>query len=166
MKTIQIWSALLVSILFPYFAQAQSTTATQLSLNQHGALELAQAINKEAQKINKNVSIAILDAGGNVLLVLKGDNVGPHNTLASQRKAYTSLSTKTASWDLMQNAEKSSDAKNLNTIPELLLLGGGVPVWKNGQLIGSVGVSGGGGGANDHAIATQAVRSQQYSDKP
>lgn len=166
MKTNKIIPTLIICLFISFMTYAQSTTTTIVSLNQHGALELAKEINKEANKINKNVSIAILDASGNILLLLKGDNVGPHNTLASQRKAYTSLSTKTSSLELMEKAENSTDSKNLNTIPELLLLGGGVPVWKDGQLIGSVGVSGGGGGANDNSIAVNAIRAQHYSEKP
>ncbi len=127
------------------------------SLNQSGALKLAEQATLEAEKINKNVSIAVLDASGVILLLLKGDAVGPHNTEASRRKAYTALSTKTPSLDLMHNTAESKDAKNLNTLPELLLLGGGVPIWDAGKLIGSIGLSGGGGGENDHNIAQKAV---------
>ncbi|MDQ0477252.1 uncharacterized protein GlcG (DUF336 family) [Chryseobacterium sp. MDT2-18] len=129
----------------------------EYSLNQAGALKLAEQAGIEAQKSDKKVSVAVLNSSGVTLLLLKGDHVGPHNTEASRRKAYTSLSTKTASLDLMKNAAGSESAKNLNTLPELLLLGGGVPVWKDGELVGSLGVSGGGSGENDHRIATEAV---------
>lgn len=135
-------------------------------LSQEGALQLAMQANAEAKKLNKNVSIAILNSSGVTLLLLKGDNVGPHNTEASRRKAYTSLSTKTPSYILMQNAEKSTDAKNLNTLSELLLLGGGAPIFKDGNLVGGIGVSGGGGGENDHNIAVKAVSSLGYKITP
>ncbi|NHW60041.1 heme-binding protein, partial [Escherichia coli] len=49
-----------------------------------------------------------------------------------------------------------------NTLPELLLLGGGVPVWKDGELIGSLGVSGAGGGEQDHNVAKKAVENMGY----
>ncbi len=132
------------------------------SLNQAGALKLAEQANIEARKIDKNVSVAVLNSSGVVLLLLKGDNVGPHNTEASRRKAFTSFSTKTASLELMKNASKSEDARNLNTLPELLLLGGGVPIWQNGELIGSIGVSGGGGGENDNNIAIKAAENMGF----
>lgn len=127
------------------------------SLNQAGALKLAEQANIEAQKLDKKVSVAVLNASGVTLLLLKADNVGPHNTEASRRKAFTSLSTKTPSLELMKNAANSESAKNLNTLPELLLLGGGAPVWKDGELIGSLGVSGGGSGENDNSIAIKAI---------
>lgn len=104
----------------------------------------------------------MLNSSGVTLLLLRGDHVGPHNTEASRRKAFTSLSTKTASYTLMQNAEQSKDARNLNTTSELLLLGGGMPIWKDGNLIGSIGVSGGGGGENDHNIAIKAVKNSGF----
>ena len=149
----------ILSVLFlvmSYFISAQYVEKST-SLNQEGALRLAAEANSEAQKLDKKVSIAVLNNSGVVLLLLKGDNVGPHNTEASRRKAYTSFSTKNASWDLMNNAAKSKDAQNLNTLPELLLLGGGMPIFKDGELIGSIGISGGGSGENDHNIAKRTV---------
>nr|WP_243699256.1 heme-binding protein [Flavobacterium hiemivividum] len=152
-------TALLVFMSYSMSAQYIEKSS---SLNQAGALKLAEQANLQAQKIDKNVSIAVLNSSGVTLLLLKADNVGPHNTEASRRKAFTSLSTKTPSLQLMQNAASSESAKNLNTLPELLLLGGGVPIWKNGELIGSLGVSGGGSGENDHNIAVQAVENLEF----
>ena len=97
-----------------------------------------------------------MDASGNIILLTRGDGVGPHNTEAARRKAYTALSTKTSTLLLLRNAEASIDAKNLNTVTELLLLSGGVPVWFKGNVIGSVGVAGGGSPENDDLIARAA----------
>ena len=36
-------------------------------------------------------------------------------------------------------------------------LGGGMPIFKDGELIGSIGISGGGSGENDHNIAKRTV---------
>lgn len=132
-------------------------------LNQAGALKLAEQAKQEAQKLDKNVSVAVLNASGVTLLLLKGDHVGPHNTEASRRKAYTALSTKTPTFELMQKAASDPTAHNLNTLPELLLLGGGVPIWKDGDLVGSIGVSGGGGGENDHNIAQKAAENLAFT---
>lgn len=150
-------SLLTVLLLFITISLSAQYVEKSNSLNQAGALKLAEQANAEARKIDKNVSIAVLNSSGVVLLLLKADNVGPHNTEASRRKAFTALSTKTPSLELMRNASESEDAKNLNTLPELLLLGGGVPIWQNGELIGSLGVSGGGSGENDHNIAVKTV---------
>ena len=156
---------LFLMISFMTFLSSAQDATLSYDLNQAGALQLADNAKLEAEKINKNISVAVLNRNGVTLLLLKGDDVGPHNTEASRRKAYTSVSTKTASFDLMNAAASSKDAQNLNTLPELLLLGGGVPIYKEDQLIGSLGVSGGGGSENDHKIAVRAVERSGFKVK-
>lgn len=158
--------SLLLLFLFSQFSFSQNTEkyiSQTPSLNQAGALELFAQANNVAKQMNRNVSVAVLDASGITILLMKNDSVGVHNTEASRRKAFTSLSTKTASYQLMQNAALNKDANNLNTLPELLLLGGGVPIWYNQHLIGAIGISGGGSGANDDSIAKQAIENAGFS---
>ncbi|QDP86461.1 heme-binding protein [Chryseobacterium sp. SNU WT5] len=147
----------LLTLLFISVQFSAQMLEKSTSLNQQGAMELAKEANNQAQKLDRKVSIAVLNNAGVVLLLLKGDQVGPHNTEASRKKAYTSFSTQTATWDLMFKAANSKDAKNLNTMQDLLLLGGGMPVFKDGDLVGSLGISGGGSGENDHNISKRAV---------
>ena len=122
-------------------------------LTQNAAFELLNRAAKKAATLNKKVSIAILDNAGNTILIVKGDGMGPHNTEAARRKAYTALSTKTSTLNLLRNANSNEDTRNLNTLPELLLLSGGSPVWYKGMVRGSIGVAGGGSPENDDAIA-------------
>lgn len=156
---------MLVMLFFMTCSLMAQEVESSYNLTQEGALKLAVNAKLEASKLNKNVSVAVLNAAGVTLLLLKGDHVGPHNTEASRRKAFTSVSTKTPSFDLMKAAAASEDAKNLNTLPELLLLGGGVPIFREDQLIGGLGVSGGGGSENDHNIALRAVESSGFKTK-
>ncbi len=100
---------------------------------------------------------AVVDRGGNLVAVQRDDDVGPHNTLAAQRKAFTALSTKTSTRVLAERARANPDAENLNTLDELLLLGGGVPLTFEGQVIGAIGVAGAGGAANDEGCAEVAI---------
>ena len=65
----------------------------------------------------------------------------------------------------MEEAPAGPTSTNLITLPELVLLGGGVPVFKDGELVGNLGVSGGGGGENDHNIAKKAVESLGFTIK-
>lgn len=100
---------------------------------------------------------AVVDRGGNLVAVQRDDNVGPHNTLAAQRKAFTALSTKTATRLLAERARNNPDAENLNTLDELLLLGGGVPLKIGDQVIGAIGVAGAGGAEIDEGCALKAI---------
>lgn len=127
------------------------------NLTLEGALELTKRVTKAASLLEKNVAIALLDASGTTILITRGDGVGPHNTEAARRKAYTALSTKTPTLLLLRNATANADTKNLNTLPELLLLSGGAPIWFKGAIIGSIGVAGGGSPENDDLIAKSAT---------
>lgn len=100
---------------------------------------------------------AVVDRGGNLVALQRDDNVGPHNTLAAQRKAFTSLSTKTPSRELSEKARNNPEAENLSTLDELLLLGGGVPLKVGDQVIGAIGVAGAGGAAVDESCALKAI---------
>lgn len=123
------------------------------NLTLDAAFELQKQATQIAAKWDKNVSVAILDASGTTILITRGAGVGPHNTEAARRKAFTALSTKTPTLELMRNAAKSTDAQNLNTLPELLLLSGGAPIYYKNEIIGSIGVAGGGSAENDDIIA-------------
>jgi uncharacterized protein GlcG (DUF336 family) len=128
--------------------------SNQLTLK--GAQELASKAQEAAQKIDKVVTIVIVGNQGETILVYKGDGIGPHNTEAARRKAFTSLSTKTATLLLARNARSNPDTNNLAQLPELLLLSGGHPLLKDGIVIGAIGVAGGGSPENDDLIASQA----------
>ncbi len=157
---------LFVLFLFSFFSFAQSNSVVK-STNQpvetyvkavdnltlKAAFELNRRATMTADSLHKKVTIAILDASGEILMITRGENVGPHNTEAARRKAYTALSTKTGTLELMRIAAMNNDSKNLNTLPELLLLSGGIPIWYKGNVIGSIGIAGGGSAENDDLIA-------------
>ena len=151
---------LLGACLLPSAATAQTPAETYLvptyRLTLDAALELAARARAEAAALGYEVSVAVVDASGQTILLSQGDGVGPHNTEAARRKAYTALSTKTPTLLLGRNARANPDSQNLATLPELLLLGGGVPLRYGDEVIGAVGVAGGGGAENDDRIGHAA----------
>lgn len=56
-----------------------------------------------------------------------------------------------------ERARNNPEAANLNSLPELLLLGGGVPLFADDELVGALGIAGAGGAAQDEACAVQAA---------
>ena len=109
--------------------------------------------------------LSTLDRGGHPVAVQRADGVGPHNTEASRRKAYTALSTRRPTLALARDAQATPDARNLASMPELLLLGGGIPLLVQGEPAGAIGVAGGGGASNDHACAIAAVKAVPELDQ-
>ncbi|MBP7183691.1 MAG: heme-binding protein [Flavobacterium sp.] len=145
---------------FFWVAQSQIPTSdfkkdsqTLESLTQEAAIKGLTYANAIAKEANKKIAVAFLDASGKPILITIADGVGPHNLEAARRKAFTALSTKTPTLILARNASANPDTQNLNTLPELLLLGGGVPIIVNNKVIGSVGIAGAGGPEQDDAIA-------------
>ncbi len=105
----------------------------------------------------KTLAAAVVDRSGNLVALQRDDNVGPHNTIAAQRKAYTAVSTKTSTGQLADKARANPQTHNLNTVSELLLLGGGVPIKVGNAVIGAIGVAGAGGPAMDESCAVAAI---------
>ena len=155
-------SILITFLCHSFFCVAQSQIPTSdfkkdsqtlESLTQEAAIKGLTYANAIAKEANKKIAVAFLDASGKPILITIADGVGPHNLEAARRKAFTALSTKTPTLILARNASANPDTQNLNTLPELLLLGGGVPIIVNNKVIGSVGIAGAGGPEQDDAIA-------------
>lgn len=137
--------------------QNDSLSIVNQQLTLKAANFLAESARFYAKTLNKEVAIAVVDAGGNILLINRDNSTGPHNADAARLKAYTAMSTKTSTLILGRNTKSNPDTENLATVSGLLLLGGGVPVFIDDKVIGAIGIAGGGGPENDDNIAKYAV---------
>lgn len=151
------FSAVLAAMFVAQAASAAPLQAPHADIALAGATRLIDAAMQACHAEGRTLAAAVVDRGGNLVALQRDDGVGPHNTLAAQRKAYTALSTKTATRQLAEHARANPHMQNLNTIGELLLLGGGVPVRSGAEVIGAIGVAGAGGPAMDEACALKAI---------
>lgn len=129
--------------------------AAPLTLDQADAL--ARAARSACQVLGREIAVGVVDASGQTLLLTRSATVGPHNLEAARRKAFTALSTRQSTLSLGRQARSQPDTAALQYLPELLLLGGGVPLMQGSTVIGAVGVAGGGGPENDDRCARAAV---------
>lgn len=136
-------------------ASAEPLSQSNMSLKL--ANQLVEATLDACHADNRTAVVAVVDRGGRLVALQRDDNIGPHNTEAAQRKAFTSLSTKTSSRQLSEIARNNPESENLNTVNDLLLLGGGVPVVMGDEVIGAIGVAGAGGSAIDEGCALAAL---------
>jgi uncharacterized protein GlcG (DUF336 family) len=148
-------------ILFSSLAAAAPATSYVMDLKI--ANQLANNVMQACTDMAKPAAVVILDQGGNVLASQRHENVGIHNLIAAERKAFTAYSTKITTLQFMRNAQKNSDSQNLTSLPELLLLGGGVPVFYKHQLLGSVGVADAGGSLQDDQCAQKGIENTLHS---
>ena len=118
----------------------------------HGAIQACSANNYQ-------VAVTVVDRAGVVKAVQRMDNAGPHTVEASGMKAYTALTTKNTTENVMKSAQSNAGAENLRDIPGFLLLAGGVPVKVGEQTIGAIGVGGAPGGHLDQQCAQAALAS-------
>lgn len=121
------------------------------------ANELIDATMAACHAEGKSAVVAVVDRGGNLIALQRDDSVGPHNTDAAIRKAFTALSTKTPSRTLANNARANPDSSNLNTINDLLLIGGGVPLKFGNDVIGAIAAGGAGGAMQDESCALKGI---------
>lgn len=144
------------------FLAATSTALPAAPLHQKSvslalANDLAAAAIASCREAGRDAVVAVVDRGGNLVALQRGDGVGPHNALAAQRKAFTALSTRVSTTSLALRAGSDPASRNLSTLPELLLVGGGLPLTIDGEVVGGIGVAGAGGPANDEQCARAAV---------
>ena len=100
------------------------------------------------------VSATVVDQGGNIRAVLRQDGAGPHTIDSSRKKAYTSASMKEPTAKLAELVAKMPVVQGLQHMNDhILLLGGGLPIKIDGQVVGGIGVGGAPGAHLDMACA-------------
>jgi len=104
-----------------------------------GAKKMMAAAEAEARKNSWNVAIAILDAGGNLIMFQKLDDTQSGSVNIAIGKARTAINFKRPSRMIEELATSRPVFVALEGITPLQ---GGLPVIIDGKLIGAVGVSG------------------------
>ncbi|MQY35798.1 hypothetical protein SRB17_37910 [Streptomyces sp. RB17] len=135
-----------------------STTAVA-PLSIEDAELLVATARRTAHDAGVTVSVTVLDAGGHLLAFRRDDRAVLISGETSTRKAYTALQLNTPTADLVDAVQPGGLFHTLPTALDrpLLFIAGGVPVHRDGRLIGAIGV-GGGAPEQDHGFATAAVR--------
>ncbi|MFJ3514189.1 MULTISPECIES: heme-binding protein [unclassified Streptomyces] len=111
-----------------------------------------------AQAAGVSVSVTVLDAGGHLLAFRRDDRAVLISGETSTRKAYTALQLNAPTADLVAAVLPGGPFHTLPTALDrpLLFIAGGLPVHREGRLIGAVGV-GGGAPDQDHGFAAAAL---------
>jgi uncharacterized protein GlcG (DUF336 family) len=102
---------------------------------------IARAAEAEAQRHGWAVSIAIVDAGGHLLWMRRLDGAAPISAHIAPAKAHTSA----LGWRESRVYEEVINQGRVSFLSAPLLSGmleGGVPIMRDGQCLGAVGVSG------------------------
>ncbi|MGV9937448.1 GlcG/HbpS family heme-binding protein [Streptomyces olivaceoviridis] len=135
-----------------------STPATVAPLTTQDAEALITAVRRAAGAAGVTVSVTVLDAGGHLIAFRRDDRAVLISGETSTRKAYTALQLNAPTADLVDLVKPGGPFHTLPTALDrpLLFIAGGLPVHRDGRLIGAIGV-GGGTPEQDHGFAVTAL---------
>ncbi|MGF1684661.1 GlcG/HbpS family heme-binding protein [Photobacterium minamisatsumaniensis] len=157
MKLNIVLAATLLAASSSVLADDKVSTITQLS--SATAFELANAAVGQCAKDSYNVSATVVDVSGRVQAQLRYDNASPHTLESSRQKAFTAVSMKQPTANLMKLVAEKPLMDPLRDMDDnLLFLAGGLPVEYKGQIVGAIGVGGAPGGHLDVICAEAAIK--------
>ena len=147
------------SLAFNTFANQKTQTISINQISSKTSYTLATAALKKCSNDGYRVSATVVDLSGNVLAQLRADQAGVHTLESSRKKAFTAMSMKRPSGELMTLIAEKPLLKPLQNMDDnLLFLAGGLPIQVNGNVIGAIGVGGAPGGHLDVACAESAIK--------
>ncbi len=134
---------------------------TSKTLTPEAALIVSQAALESCRKAGLQVSVAVVDGGGNVQVVLRDKLAGISSPDAAILKAKTAINFRSATTALSEAVNSNSEASGIKQLPGILVLGGGVTIQASGSMVGAVGVAGAPDGKSDEKCAMAGVEAIQ-----
>jgi uncharacterized protein GlcG (DUF336 family) len=156
-RSLVVAAALLASASAP----AQDALVTFKAMSPETALELARAAFAECRQRGYQVAVAVVDRFGVTQVMLRDRFAGPHTPATAAGKAWTAVSFRTNTSELVAQTQPGSPQAGLRALPGAVVLGGGIMVQAAGTLVGAVGVSGAPGGDADDACARAGIAAVQ-----
>ncbi len=113
---------------------------------------------QQAQALGQPMNIAVVDAGGNLVAHVRMDEAWIGSIDIAINKAFTARAFNIATKDLGDNAQPNQQFYGIHASNHgrIMIFAGGVPLRRNGRVVGAVGVSGG-SGEQDQAVAEAAA---------
>lgn len=118
------------------------------------ARRVIAAAEKKAGEIGQPMNIAVADGGGNLVSHVRMDGAWLGSIDISIKKAYTSRAFDIETRDLAEHSQSGGQFFGIHASNDgkIMVFAGGIPLKKDGKVVGSIGVSGG-SGEQDHAVA-------------
>jgi uncharacterized protein GlcG (DUF336 family) len=129
---------------------------TERNVSMRMALAIIDGVLEQCAKDGYKVSVVIVSNDGVVRASLRGDGTAPHTMEFARRKAYTARTRNMTSLEFMKQTDDPASAY-LKQIPDVVAVGGGVPIRAGNVPIGAVGVSGAPGGEKDEVCANAGI---------
>ena len=100
------------------------------------------------------MNIAVVDAGGNLVAHVRMDGAWIGSIDISINKAFTSRAFDISTKDLAQHSQSGGQFFGIHASNSgrIMIFAGGIPLKRDGKVVGAIGVSSG-SGEQDHAVA-------------
>jgi uncharacterized protein GlcG (DUF336 family) len=118
------------------------------------ARRIIAAAEKKATEVGQPMNIAVVDEGGNLVAHVRMDGAWIGSIDISINKAYTSRAFDIATKNLAEHSQSGGQFFGIHASNSgrIMIFAGGVPLQRDGKVVGAIGVSGG-SGDQDHAVA-------------
>ncbi len=114
---------------------------TQRSLSLGMAKTIAEATLSECKSKGFHTSAVVVDRAGQVLVMLRDEEATAQTAEMARRKAYTARMFRSTTLEFQKRTNDPAFAAQRN-LPDILALGGGVPILAGDEAIGAVASSG------------------------
>lgn len=119
------------------------------------ARDIAQGALDACRKDGYQIAVVVSDRSGHPLIVMRDVFASDYMRQIAQSKANAVVLSHTSSGEMRRN--QADILNELNHLPGLLVMRGGLPIQVAGSMLGAVGVSGAPGGDLDEACAQKGI---------
>src|SRR3979411_734152 len=118
------------------------------------ARKIIAAAEQKSEKIGQPMNIAVVDAGGNLLAHVRMAGAWLGSIHISINKAFSSRAFDISTKDLAAHSQSGGQFFGIHASNSgrIMIFAGGIPLKRDGKVVGAIGVSGG-SGDQDHAVA-------------
>ena len=131
-------------------------TISSISLEE--AQAVASAAVEKAREIGQPMNVAVTEVGGNLKAFARMEEAWTASISIAQDKAYTSAALGFSTQDIGGMAQPGQPLFGINTTNDgrIVVFAGGIPLERDGKVVGAIGVSGG-TPDQDHEVAQAGV---------
>ncbi|MDH5409061.1 MAG: heme-binding protein [Gammaproteobacteria bacterium] len=141
-KILMLSLAVLLTGAHSVMAGAAKPLYTFRSLSVETALLAVNKALQECKRQGYSVAVALVDRGGNLQAFARDRFAGPHTPDTAFRKAWTANSFRQDTTDLAEFLKNGRIPNQVQHNPGALLVGGGVKIEAQGEILGGIGVAG------------------------
>lgn len=133
-------------------------TSDKHSVSLDEARRILAAGEAKARAIGQPMNLAVVDAGGNLVAHIRMDGAWIGSIDISINKAFTARAFDISTKSLAENAQPGEQFYGIHVSNggRIMIFAGGIPLQRDEQIVGAIGVSGG-SGEQDQAVAEAAV---------